>query len=165
MNVFILVYLQQKFVQRYGTMPRWKSGSRGVISAGASSVELYRSLPRSHSPTSSGGGGTMMRRTIEPSVSIQHFHVPSSGHTQRRRLVYGRPGQKTAMSVLVEEMKARSRTIKERSPSMNNEEPIQVIFMIITSYGKRYYNYIPMGLLAYKDKFSCCFHSNIFLIP
>ncbi len=119
-------------------MPRWKSGSRGVISAGASSVELYRSLPRSHSPTSSGGGGTTMRRPIEPSVSIQHFHVPSSGHTQRRRLVYGRPGQKTAMSVLVEEMKARSRTIKERSPSMNNEEPIQVlfIFLIIHPYIK-----------------------------
>ena len=68
-----------------------------------------------------------MRKPIEPSVSIQHFHIPSN---QRRRLMYGRPGQKTAMSVLVEEMKSQSRSIKEKSPSMINEEPIQVIFPV-----------------------------------
>ena len=85
-------------------------------------MELYRSLPRSHSPTFANSTATM-RKPIEPSVSIQHFHIPSS---QRRRLVYGRPGQKTAMSALAEEMRARGRAVKEKSPSMNNEEPIQV---------------------------------------
>jgi hypothetical protein len=42
------------------------------------------------------------------------------------QLVYGRGGQKTAMTALVDELRSRP-PCRTRSPSMNNEEPIQVI--------------------------------------
>ena len=106
-------------LQRYqSTIPRWKSSSRGALSA--TSLDFSRSLPRSHSPGSNTTTNTM-RKPIEPSVSSQHFHLP----TRKKRMVYGRPGQKTGMTVLVNEMKARA-PCRSRSPSMNNEEPIQV---------------------------------------
>ncbi len=41
------------------------------------------------------------------------------------QLVYGRGGQKTAMTALVDELRSRP-PCRTRSPSMNNEEPIQV---------------------------------------
>ncbi|XP_023321737.1 uncharacterized protein LOC111696374 [Eurytemora carolleeae] len=105
--------------QRYqSTIPRWKSSSRGALSA--TSLDFSRSLPRSHSP-GSNTTTTTMRKPIEPSVSSQHFHLP----TRKKRMVYGRPGQKTGMTVLVNEMKARA-PCRSRSPSMNNEEPIQL---------------------------------------
>ena len=98
-------------------MPRWKSSSRGALSS--TSIDMSRSLPRSHSPPAQTA---TMRRPVEPTVSTHHFHVPAS---RRSRLVYGRPGQKTAMTALVDELKARG-SQRARSPSMNNEEPIQV---------------------------------------
>jgi len=104
--------------QRYqSSIPRWKSSSRGALSA--YSIDMTKSLPRSHSPTSSSCN-TMMRRPIEPSISMHHFHVPTN---RRKRLVYGRPGQKTGMRALADEMKA-SRTVS--TPGINNEEPIQL---------------------------------------
>ena len=117
--VILLHIYKFLLLQRYqSTIPRWKSSSRGALSA--TSLDFSRSLPRSHSP-GSNTTTTTMRKPIEPSVSSQHFHLP----TRKKRMVYGRPGQKTGMTVLVNEMKARA-PCRSRSPSMNNEEPIQV---------------------------------------
>lgn len=57
-------------------------------------------------------------------VFLQHFHVPAGGG-RRSRHIYGRPGHKSAMSKLVDELQS-SAPSRARSPSMNNEEPIQV---------------------------------------
>jgi len=71
-----------------------------------------------------------MRRQVEPydryksSQNMQHFHLPA-GRKSTTRLTYGRPSTRTAMTQLVDQIKT-SAVSRPRSPSMNNEEPIQL---------------------------------------
>jgi len=72
-----------------------------------------------------------LRRQVEPgerpltkggaSCSMQHFHVPAE---RKRKLVYGRPANRTAMSQLLEQFRGSGVESRARSPSMNNEEVI-----------------------------------------
>lgn len=59
---------------------------------------------------------------------VQHFHLPGDGG-RKKRILYGRPGTRTAMSQLVDQIRgsgAGSSLARARSPSMNNEEPISL---------------------------------------
>jgi len=130
----------QHFHIPYGTQPR-RATSRGALSV-TSVDNVHRNGHISHRPHSPGSGFGLrahspvsepystMRRPVEPydryksSQNIQHFHVPS-GRRSNVRLTYGRPGTRTAMSQLVDQMKASS-TSRPHSPTMNNEEPIQL---------------------------------------
>jgi len=125
----------QHFHIPYGTQPRHAS-SRGALSV--TSVDtMSRSIHRPHSPGSALRGHSpvsepysTMRRQVEPydryksSQNIQHFHLPA-GRKTTTRLTYGRPGTRTAMTQLVDQIKTRTMS-RPRSPSMNNEEPIQL---------------------------------------
>jgi len=126
----------QHFHIPYGTQPRHAT-SRGALSV-TSVDNVSRSL---HRPCSPGSGlrahspvsepYPTLRRQVEPydryksSQNIQHYHLPA-GPRSAARLVYGRPGTKTAMTRLVEEIKTSTTTTRPRSPAMNNEEPIQL---------------------------------------
>ncbi|KAF0299608.1 Actin-binding LIM protein 2 [Amphibalanus amphitrite] len=75
-------------------------------------------------------GPTMgyLRRPIEPydkPPKSPHFHRPPSGAgSSGRRMVFGRPGSRSGMQALVNQME--SETPRPRSPYMNNEEPIEL---------------------------------------
>jgi len=105
----------QHFHIPYGQVRR--SSSRTGLSMAYSSRSLVSGEKRRD---------TTLRRAVEPgdryksSSSIQHFHIPSPAP----RVVYSRPGTRTAMGKLVEQF--GNSTPRARSPSMNNEEPIQL---------------------------------------
>lgn len=77
-------------------------------------------------------GYNSLKKPVEPydkykeskKVHVQHFHLPSS-ERRGRMMVYGRPGHRTAMTVMVDQLQSQSQS-RARSPSMNNEEPIQL---------------------------------------
>jgi len=125
----------QHFHVPIGTQPRHAS-SRGAISTNSVDT-MPRSLHRPHSPGSAlrahspvSEPYSTLRRQVEPydryksSQTIQHFHLPA-GRRTTTRMTYGRPGTRTAMTQLVEQIKTSSMS-RPRSPSMNNEEPIQL---------------------------------------
>jgi len=122
----------QHFHVPYGTQPRHAS-SRGALSV-TSVDNVSRSLHRPYSPGSAlrahspvSEPYSTMRRQVEPGdryKSSQHFHLPA-GRRTTTRLTYGRPGTRTAMTQLVDQIKT-STVNRPRSPSMNNEEPIQL---------------------------------------
>jgi len=125
----------QHFHIPYGTQPRHAT-SRGALSV-TSVDNVSRSLHRPYSPASGlrshspvSEPYTTLRRQVEPydryksSQNMQHFHLPA-GRRTTSRLTYGRPGTRTAMTQMVEQIKT-SNTARPRSPSMNNEEPIQL---------------------------------------
>lgn len=125
----------QHFHVPYGTQPRHASskGALSVTSVDNVSRSLHRpyspgSALRAHSPVSEPY--STMRRQVEPydryksSQNMQHFHLPA-GRKTTTRLTYGRPGTRTAMTQLVDQIKT-STVNRPRSPSMNNEEPIQL---------------------------------------
>eukprot|EP00092_Neocalanus_flemingeri_P088575 GFUD01111932.1.p1 GENE.GFUD01111932.1~~GFUD01111932.1.p1 ORF type:complete len:418 (+),score=120.36 GFUD01111932.1:59-1312(+) len=98
---------------------------------------VSRSLHRPHSPGSAlrahspvSEPYSTMRRQVDPydryksSQNMQHFHLPA-GRKTTTRVTYGRPGTRTAMTQLVDQIKTRPIS-RPRSPSMNNEEPIQL---------------------------------------
>lgn len=92
-----------------------QSSSRTGLSMGYSSRSLIQGEKRRE---------TTLKRPVEPgdryksTSSVHHFHIPGPAP----RLVYNRPGTRTAMSRLVEQFSNTSP--RTRSPSMNNEEPI-----------------------------------------
>jgi len=125
----------QHFHIPYGTQPRHAT-SRGALSV-TSVDNMSRSLHRPYSPAAGlrahspvSEPYSTLRRQVEPydryksSQNMQHFHLPA-GRRTTSRLTYGRPGTRTAMTQMVEQIKT-SNTARPRSPSMNNEEPIQL---------------------------------------
>ena len=127
----------QHFHLPLGTRPRHAS-SKGALSMSSVHTSSRRHLPR---PTSSQSlrppchtpvmePHNNLRRQVEPYDKIkdvgnvQHFHLPL-GHQRNSRFIYNRTGQKSGMNQLVNNIRINSQP-RPRSPSMNNEEPIQV---------------------------------------
>jgi len=125
----------QHFHVPLGTRPRHAS-SKGALSMNSNHTSSRRHLPRPTSSTSLRPQTPViephnnLRRQVEPYDKIkdhsvvQHFHLPM-GHQRNSRFSYSRSGQKGGMSQLVNNIQQNSNT-RSRSPSMNNDEPIQM---------------------------------------
>jgi len=125
----------QHFHVPIGTRPRHAS-SKGALSVNSNHTSSRRHLPRPTSSTSLRPQTPVvephnnLRRQVEPYDKIkdhsvvQHFHIPL-GHQRNSRFSYNRSGQKGGMSQLVHNIQQNSQT-RSRSPSMNNDEPIQL---------------------------------------
>merc|ERR1712062_271566 len=72
-----------------------------------------------------------LRRPVEPYDKIkdqgglQHFHLPQAGGRANARILYNRSGGRGGMKQMVENIQTNAQP-RPRSPSMNNEEPIQM---------------------------------------
>lgn len=122
----------QHFHLPVGTQPR-SASSRASLSTGDRTMSRSTQIhPGHHTARYVVEPYSTLKRTLEPGdknvkSAVQHFHLPNR-RTGNRHL-YGRPGTRTAMSQLVEQIQGSgtgSSLARARSPSMNNEEPIQL---------------------------------------
>lgn len=119
-----------------GTRPRHAS-SRGALSMQSVHTSSRRQLTRPvssnslrpHTPVIEQHNN--LRRPVEPYDKIkdqgglQHFHLPQAGGRASARILYNRSGGRGAMNKMVQSIHSNVQP-RSQSPSMNNEEPIQV---------------------------------------
>ena len=119
-----------------GTRPRHAS-ARGALSMQSVHTSSRRQLTRPvssnslrpHTPVLEPHNN--LRRPVEPYDKIkdqgglQHFHLPQAGGRANARILYNRSGGRGGMKQMVENIQTNAQP-RPRSPSMNNEEPIQV---------------------------------------
>ena len=119
-----------------GTRPRHAS-SRGALSMQSVHTSSRRQLSRPlssnslrpHTPVIEQHNN--LRRPVEPYDKIkdqgglQHFHLPKAGGQASARILYNRSGGRGGMNKMVQNIQNNVQP-RPRSPSINNEEPIQV---------------------------------------
>ena len=119
-----------------GTRPRHAS-SRGALSMQSVHTSSRRQLARPvssnslrpHTPVIDQHNN--LRRPVEPydkikDQGLQHFHLPQAGgRGASARILYNRSAGRGAMNKMVQSIQTNVQP-RPRSPSMNNEEPIQV---------------------------------------
>ena len=69
---------------------------------------------------------------IKDQGGLQHFHLPQAGGRASKRILYNRSGGSGAMNKMVQSI--QNVQPRPRSPSMNNEEPIQVTLFLATRF-------------------------------
>lgn len=119
-----------------GTRPRHAS-SRGALSMQSVHTSSRRQLSRPlssnslrpHTPVIEQHNN--LRRPVEPYDKIkdqgglQHFHLPKAGGQASARILYNRSGGRGGMNKMVQNIQNNVQP-RPRSPSINNEEPIQL---------------------------------------